>query len=42
MSMSKDDMKKSYDYDMKVKVVLEEEESWGRLCTKLVSNNRKS
>ena len=36
--MSKDDMAKHYDYQMK-KVVQEEEASWGRLCSKLVSNN---
>ena len=39
MWMSKEDMEKNYDYELKEKVVLEEEESWGRLCTKLVSNN---
>ena len=39
MWMSQDKMEKKYDYEMKEKVVLEEEESWGRLCTKLVSNN---
>ena len=39
MWMSQDEMEKKYDYEMKEKVVLEEEESWGRLCTKLVSNN---
>ena len=32
-------MEKHYDYKMKEKVVQEEEESWGRLCSKLVSNN---
>ena len=37
--MSQDEMEKKYDYEMKEKVVLEEEESCGRLCTKLVSNN---
>ena len=39
MWMSPDDMEKKYDYQMKEKVVQEEEESWERLCTKLVSNN---
>ena len=39
MWMSQDKMEKKYDYQMKEKVVLEEEESWGRLCTMLVSNN---
>ena len=37
--MSQEDMEKNYDYELKEKVVMEEEESWGRLCTKLVSNN---
>ena len=39
MSMSRDEMQKRYNYQMKEKVVQEEEESWGRLCSKLVSNN---
>ena len=39
MWMSQDKMEKKHDYKMKEKVVLEEEESWGRLCTNLVSNN---
>ena len=39
MWMSQDKMEKKYDYKMKEKVVLEEKNSWGRLCTKLVSNN---
>ena len=39
MWMSPDDMQKKYDYQMKEKVVQEEEELWGRLCSKLVSNN---
>ena len=39
MWMSPDEMQKKYDYQMKEKVVQEEEESWGRLCSKLVSNN---
>ena len=39
MSMSRDEMQKHYDYKMKEKVLQEEEESWGRLCSKLVSNN---
>ena len=36
--MSKEQMAKHYDYKMKGKVVLEEEASWGKLCSKLVSN----
>ena len=39
MSMSRDEMEKQYNYKMKEKVVQEEEESWGRLCSKFVSNN---
>ena len=39
MSMSKDEMVKHYDYQMKEKVVQEEEASCRRLCSKLVSNN---
>ena len=39
MLMSRDKMEKHYDYKMKEKVVQEEEKSWGRLCSKLVSNN---
>ena len=39
MAMSKEQMAKHYDYEMKEKVVLEEEASWGKLCSKLVSNN---
>ena len=37
--MSKEEMAKHYDYQMKEKVVQEEEASWGKLCSKLVSNN---
>ena len=37
--MSRDKMEREYDYKMKEKVVQEEEESWGKLCSKLVSNN---
>ena len=32
-------MEENYDYGLKEKVIQEEEASWGRLCTKLVSNN---
>ena len=39
MCVSKEDMEKNYDYGLKEKVVQEEEASWGRLCTKLVSHN---
>ena len=39
MAMSKEEMAKQYDYKIKEKVVLEEEASWGKLCSKLVSNN---
>ena len=39
IAMSKEQMAKHYDYEMKDKVVLEEEASWVRLCSKLVSNN---
>ena len=37
MAMSKEEMEKHYDYQMKGKVVLEEEASWAKLCSKLVS-----
>ena len=37
--MSKEQMAKHYDYEMKDKVVLEKEASWGKLYSKLVSNN---
>ena len=37
MAMSKEEMTKHYDYQMKDKVVLEEEASWVKLCSKLVS-----
>ena len=37
--MSKEEMAKHYDYEMKEKVVQEEEASWEKLCSKLVSNN---
>ena len=37
MAMSKEEMAKHYDYQMKDKVVLEEEASWVKLCSKLVS-----
>ena len=37
MAMSKEEMDKHYDYQMKDKVVLEEEASWAKLCSKLVS-----
>ena len=37
MAMSKEEMAKHYDYQMKDKVVLEEEASWAKLCSKLVS-----
>ena len=39
MAMSKEQMAKHYDYEMTEKVVLEEEASWGKLCSKLVINN---
>ena len=39
MWLSPDEMQKKYDYQMKEKVVQEEKQSWGRLCSKLVSNN---
>ena len=32
-------MEREYDYKMKEKVVQEEEESWVKLCSKLVSTN---
>ena len=35
--MSKEEMEAEYDYEVKEKVVQEEEESWGKLCSKLVS-----
>ena len=37
MWMSKEEMEAEYDYEVKEKVVQEEEESWGKLCSKLVS-----
>ena len=37
MWMSKEEMEAEYDYQEKAKVVQEEEESWGKLCSKLVS-----
>ena len=37
MWMSKEEMEAEYDYEKKDKVVQEEEESWGKLCSKLVS-----
>ena len=37
--MSKEEMAKHYDYEMKEKVLLEEEALWVKLCSKLVSNN---
>ena len=37
MWMSKDEMEAEYDYQEKAKVVQEEEDSWGKLCSKLVS-----
>ena len=37
MAMSKDDMEKEPDYQMREKVALEEEASWAKLCSKLVS-----
>ena len=39
MAMSKEQMAKHYDYEIKEKVVLEEEASWGKICSKLVNNN---
>ena len=35
--MSKEEMEAEYDYEVKEKVVQEEEKSWGKLCSKLVS-----
>ena len=35
--MSKNDMEKEPDYQMREKVALEEEASWAKLCSKLVS-----
>ena len=37
MWMSKEEMEAEYDYEVKEKVVQDEEESWGKLCSKLVS-----
>ena len=37
MWMSKEEMEAEFDYEKKDKVVQEEEESWGKLCSKLVS-----
>ena len=37
MAMSKDEMEKEHDYQMREKVALEEEASWLKLCSKLVS-----
>ena len=37
MAMSKEEMEKEYDYQMRDKVALEEEASWAKLCSKLVS-----
>ena len=37
--MSRDKMEREYDCKMKEKVEQEEEESWGKLCSKLLSNN---
>ena len=37
MAMSKEEMAKHYDCQLKDKVVLEEEASWAKLCSKLVS-----
>ena len=37
MWMSKEEMEAEYNYGVKEKVVQEEEESWGKLCSKLVS-----
>ena len=37
MAMSKDEMEKEHDYQMREKVALEEEASWAKLCSKLVS-----
>ena len=37
MWMSKEEMEAEYYYEVKEKVVQEEEESWGKLCSKLVS-----
>ena len=34
--MSRDEMEIEYNYKMKEKVVQEEEEAWGKLCSKLV------
>ena len=36
MWMSKEEMEVEYDYEEKAKVVQEEEESWAKLCSKLV------
>ena len=37
MAMSKDEMEKEHDYQMREKVALKEEASWAKLCSKLVS-----
>ena len=37
MAMSKDEMEKEHDYQMREKVALEEEGLWVKLCSKLVS-----
>ena len=37
MAMSKDEMEKEPDYQMREKVALEEEALWVKLCSKLVS-----
>ena len=37
MAMSKEEMEKEHDYQMREKVALEEEASWAKLCSKLVS-----
>ena len=37
MWMLKEEMEAEYDYEEKAKVVQEEEESWGKLCSKMVS-----
>ena len=37
MAMSKEEMEKEHDYQMREKVALEEEASWVKLCSKVVS-----
>ena len=37
MWMSKEEMEAEYDYKEKANIVQEEEESWAKLCSKLVS-----